>query len=312
MKIFDAHCDALSKLYEHRDLLFTQKDERLMTSLPELQEGNVQFQVFAVYVAEQVHSNSRLTTALHMIDLFYNQVEPSGYRAIRTKEEMLEAKRNDQNGGFLFLEGAGALEGSLVNLRTLYRLGVRGMGLTWNYRNEVADGCLEPKPGGLTVFGRQVIREMNHLGMIIDVSHIAEVGFWDTLELSSSPVIASHSNVKKLCNHPRNLSDQQIDAMIAKDGVIGLSFIPYFNTSEKRTVYVSDLFKHLDYICERGGVENVAFGSDFDGEDLTFGDLTRASTYDFLLNELLKRYKPEEVEKFVQKNWLRVLTKVLQ
>ena len=214
-----------------------------------------------------------------MIDLFYNQVEPNG---------------------------------SLDNLRTLYRLGVRGMGLTWNYRNEVADGCLEPKPGGLTIFGRQVIQEMNRLGMMIDVSHVAESGFWDTLELSDSPVIASHSNVRALCDHPRNMSDHQIDAMIQKDGVIGLSFIPYFNTSEKRTVYVDDLLRHLDYICARGGVEHVAFGSDFDGEDLTFGDLTRASRYEYLLNELLKRYKTEEVEKFVQKNWLRVFTNVLQ
>lgn len=312
MKIFDAHCDALSKLWEHKDLQFTQSDRRLMTSLPELKQGNVQFQIFAIYVSERVLSHSRLATALQMIDLFYNQIEPNGYPVIRTNEDLHAAATHHKNGGFLFLEGAGALEGSLVNLRTLYRLGVRGMGLTWNFRNEVADGCLEPKPGGLTIFGRQVIQEMNRLGMMIDVSHVAEAGFWDTLELSGSPVIASHSNVRRLCDHRRNLSDQQIDAMIHKDGVIGLSFIPYFNTSEKRTVNVDDLFRHLDYICARGGVDHVAFGSDFDGEDLTFGDLTRASSYDFLYNELLKRYKSEEVEKFVQKNWLRVFTKVLQ
>lgn len=312
MKIFDAHCDALLKLWEHPDLTFTDEDDRLRASYPELEKGNVQFQAFAMYVPERIHPHARLTTTLEMINLYYSKIQPVGYKLILSKNDLEKTACHDEKGAILFVEGAGALEGQLTNLHTLHRLGVRGMTLTWNFRNEVADGCHEPNPGGLSLFGRKVIEEMNQLGMIIDVSHIAEPGFWDTLERSTAPVIASHSNVKQLCNHVRNLSDQQIDALIQKDGVIGLSFIPYFNTSEKRTVWIDDLLRHLDYICARGGVNHVSFGSDFDGEKLLFGDLISPGQYTLLVDNLLKRYKQEEVEKFVRRNWLRVFTKVLQ
>lgn len=312
MKVFDAHCDALLKLWEHPDLTFTEVDKRIHASLPELEKGNVQIQAFAMYVPERIHPHARFTTTLEMINLYYSKIKPVGYNLILSKDDLEKTVCDDEKGAILFVEGAGALEGSLENLHTLYHLGVRGMTLTWNFRNAVADGCQEPNPGGLSLFGCKVVDEMNKLGMMIDVSHVAEPGFWDTLERSSRPVIASHSNVKQLCNHVRNLTDQQIDALIQKDGVIGLSFIPYFNTSDNRTVWIDDLLRHLDYICARGGAEHVSFGSDFDGETLTFGDLTSARQYTLLVNSLLKRYKQEEVEKFVRGNWLRVFTKVLQ
>jgi membrane dipeptidase len=247
-----------------------------------------------------------------MIDVFYERMASDQFQPIYTKADLEDSVLKGRKGAILFVEGAHALEESLVQLRTWYRLGVRGMTLTWNHGNAVADGSGEPNPGGVTGFGRQVVAEMNRLGMIIDVSHLSDPGFWDIMELSQAPVIASHSNARQLCDHPRNLTDEQIKALIAKDSVMGLTFVDFFTVKEKRTVWIDDLLRHLDHVCSLGGVNHVAFGSDFDGISQTFGDLTCTGDYSLLLEALLKRYKEEEVKKFVQGNWLRVFGNVLQ
>jgi len=312
MFVFDAHCDALSRLWEEPDLDFYQASEKLQVSYPEMEKGNVLLQVLACYVPSKIPFGRRYHAVLEMIDLFFEKVASDKLRPILSRADLDECVLKNRKGAILFVEGAHSLEESLVQLRTWHRLGVRGMTLTWNYRNAVADGCHEPKPGGLSLFGRKVVKEMNRLGMIIDVSHVAEPGFWETLELSTAPVIASHSNVKHLCNHPRNLSDEQMKALFAKGGVMGLTFVDFFVTSEKRKVWIDDLLRHLDHVCALGGVNHVGFGSDFDGITETFGDLARAGDFSVLVDELLKRYKESDVKKFVQDNWLRVFRNVLQ
>jgi membrane dipeptidase len=310
--IFDAHCDVLSKLWELPELDFYRADERLHVSYPEMVKGNVGIQVMACYVPKYVPYGRRFQAVLEMLDVFYERVASGKIRAIRSRADLDACVLKEEKGAILFVEGAHALEESFVQLRTWHRLGVRGMTLTWNYSNAVASGCHEPHPGGLTSFGRTVVEEMNRLGMIIDVSHVAEPGFWDTLELSKMPVIASHSNVKRLCDHPRNLTDDQIKALIANGGVMGLTFVDFFVTAEKRTVWIDDLLRHLDHVCALGGVDHVGFGSDFDGITETFVDLTRAGDYHNLVEALLKRYKEADVKKFVRENWLRVFRNVLQ
>lgn len=312
MKIFDAHCDVLGKLWEDPQINFYREDQRLHVGFPDLQKGNVNVQVLACFVPANVPFGRRFHTVLEMIDIFYERVASEKFCPIYTKEDLHESVLKGRNGAILFVEGAHALEESLVQLRTWYRLGVRGMTLTWNHGNAVADGSGETNPGGVTGFGRQVVAEMNRLGMMIDVSHLADPGFWDVMELSSAPVIASHSNARQLCDHPRNLTDDQIRALIAKDSVMGLTFVDFFTVKEKRTVWIDDLLRHLDHVCALGGADHVAFGSDFDGITQTFGDLTCAGDYPLLLEALLKRYKEEEVMKFVQGNWLRVFGNVLK
>jgi membrane dipeptidase len=310
--VFDAHSDTLLKMWEDPSLDFFEANEKLQVSYPEMERGNVQLQALAIWIPNRVPYHHRSQSVLEMIDLFYEKVAGEKVRPILSRADLDECVLKGRKGAILFVEGAHPLDESLVLLRTWYRLGVRGMTLTWNYRNAVADGCHEPNPGGLTSFGKKVVEEMNRLGMMIDVSHVAEPGFWDTLELSSAPVIASHSNVKRLCNHPRNLSDEQIKALIEKGGVMGLTFVDFFVTSEKRTVWIDDLLRHLDHVCALGGVDHVAFGSDFDGITETFGDMTRAGDYVTLTEALLKRYKEADVKKFMLENWLRVFRNVLQ
>lgn len=312
MKIFDAHCDVLGKLWQNSQIDYYQGDKQLHVGFPDLEKGNVDIQVLACFVPTHVPFGRRFHTVLEMIDVFYERVASEQFRMITTKADLQDCVLKGRKGAILFVEGAHALEESLVQLRTWYRLGVRGMTLTWNHGNAVADGSGEPNPGGVTAFGRQVVAEMNRLGMIIDVSHLADPGFWDIMELSQAPVIASHSNSRQICNHPRNLTDEQIKALIAKDGVMGLTFVDFFTIEEKRKVWIDDILRHLDHVCALGGVDHVAFGSDFDGISQTYGDLTCAGDYPLLLEALLKRYKEEEVMKFVQGNWLRVFGNVLQ
>lgn len=312
MRIFDAHCDALLKLWQHPDLSFTEVDERIQVTLPDMGKGNVDLQVFASFVPMEIPAIQRFSAVLQMVQLFHEKVIGSGLTPIYTKEDFDQCVLKRKKGAILFVEGAHPLEESMTNLYTLYRLGVRGIGFTWNFRNALADGCHEPNPGGLSLFGRKVLAEMNGLGMMVDVSHLAEPGFWDVVELTTAPFIASHSNAKAICDHPRNLSDEQIKAMINKDAVIGLTFVDFFVATEKRTVWIDDLLRHLDHVCSLGGVDHVAFSSDFDGTSVSFGDLKRASDYPLLVDALLKRYKEAEVEKFLYENWLRVFRNVIK
>ena len=152
------------------------------------------------------------------------------FRLVLSARDMDDAAQAGQIGVLLSIEDGAALEGSLSALRAFYRLGVRAMGLTWNGRNELGEGVGAAKGagGGLTAFGRDVVREMNRLGMIVDVSHLSEAGFWDVLEISDAPVIASHSNAKAVCDHRRNLTDRQIKALADAGGVMGINFCPPF------------------------------------------------------------------------------------
>ncbi|GAA4701402.1 dipeptidase [Brevibacillus fulvus] len=311
-KVFDAHCDALLKLWEDRTLRFARGDERLQVSLPEMKRGNVHIQVFDVWVPTEHKGARAYRSAMEMIKIFHQQVAVPPVTAIYSRGDLEQCVLKEKKGAILFIEGGHPLGHDLGNLHELYRMGVRGIGLTWNIRNQLADGCLQPSPRGLTLFGRQVVREMNRLGMMVDVSHLAEPGFWEVLELSSTPVIASHSNTRKLCDHPRNLTDQQIRALIEKDSVMGLTFVDMFVTSEKRTVWIDDLLRHLDHVCALGGLDHVAFGSDFDGTVERFGDLSSAGEYQRLVNALLKHFKEDEVKKIMFENWLRVFQNVLQ
>ncbi|MET3288588.1 UNVERIFIED_CONTAM: membrane dipeptidase [Brevibacillus sp. OAP136] len=312
MHVFDAHCDALLKLWRHPDLSFTEMDERLQVSLPAMEAGQVLIQTFAIWTPREIEAASRFHTALEMIELFYRKIIPAGLAPVLTAADLEDCVLNNRKGAILFVEGAEPVGESMTYLRTLHRLGVRGMGLTWNNRNAIADGCLEPSAGGLSHFGREVIEEMNQLGMVIDVSHLAEPGFWDVLSITKQPIIASHSNARALFESPRNLSDEQISALIANGGVMGLALFPPFYREDNEAASIDDILRHVEHICGLGGIDHVAIGADFDGIDATFPGLEHAGTYPLLVEALLKRYQEAEVEKIMYKNWLRVFGNVLK
>lgn len=201
------------------------------------------------------------------------------------------------------LEGADAFGNDLIKLRHLYRLGVLSIGLTWNNANLCADGAGEPRGGGLTLLGKEVVKLNNDHQVFTDVAHASVQSFWDIIELAKYP-IASHSNARKICDHPRNLYDNQIEAILAKQGLIHIVFHPPFIKENSDTAMITDLIKHIDHICSLGGVNQIGFGSDFDGIDRVVTGLENASDYPNLINELLKHYSEEQVKGFAYKNFL--------
>lgn len=226
MHIFDAHCDVLSKLYLNPRLEFHTEHPELDVCFPRLRQSGVKLQFFAIYLPESI-ANPAFDHILQFTDIFYRKVlSHPGMQLVKDVKDLEELSNGEQIGAVLSLEGADALSGNIHYVRILYELGVRFVGITWNYANWAADGVMEPRQGGFTRKGRQLIKEMDKVGMLADVSHLSVNGFWEFTELSDRPFIASHSNVRELCTHPRNLSDDQIRAIIAKNGRIGLTFVP--------------------------------------------------------------------------------------
>jgi len=212
----------------------------------------------------------------------------------------------------LSIEGGEALEGDLTMLQLFYRLGVRALGLTWNNRNALADGIREKNSqGGLTDFGISVVKEMNQLGMIIDVSHLAEAGFWDVLEISQEPVIASHSNCRDLHNHPRNLSDTQLKGLAQKGGIVGITLVNEFLGSASPGM--EQVLDHLEHAVAVMGEDYVGLGTDFDGVENPVLGIEEATQWPRLIEAMHKRgFTESMVHKILGKNYLRLLKQILK
>lgn len=309
IKVIDGHCDVLSKLLQNPRLDFAH-DPTLDVTLTRLKQGNVALQCFAVYLSE--HLASPLYDAvLESIDLFHRKIlSHKAVGWIRTKQDLLRALNEGKIGAMLTLEGADAIQGRLMYLRTLFRLGVRMISMTWNYGNWAADGVLEPRGGGLTYKGKSFVKECNRLGILLDISHLCEASFWDVAELCDRPLVATHSNAYRICSHPRNLKDEQIQHLIQRGGIMGLTFVPQFVANHDQ-VSMLDLLRHIDYVCTLGGENQIAFGSDFDGIDRWIPGLEHPGQYQAFGELLSKYYNEKLVHQFLYQNWSVYLQKHL-
>jgi len=306
--IADAHCDTLTKMLDEDMLLDASKGNNYPwhISIDKLRKGNVKVQFFAAWVASPKHRPFALR-GMKLIDTYYQMLEhPLSPFVHLTQENIHHVLQTPEKiGTILSLEGGEALEGEIANLRNFYRLGVRLLTLTWNHRNEIGDGISETQSnGGLSQFGLKVIHEMNRLRMMVDVSHLNCRGFWDVVENSVLPVMASHSNTKSIWNHPRNLDNNQISAIIQTKGFIGINFYPGF--LEGKDSDVESIIKHIDHIVSLGGLEHVGFGSDFDGINQTPKGIDGPQDYNKII-EALKRvgYHDEDIKKICADNLIR-------
>jgi len=182
-------------------------------------------------------------------------------------------KQADRLSVVLAVENSIALEQSIYALDALYELGVRTMTITHSARNEAADGCEVVGGGGLTGFGRQVVARMNELGMLVDVSHLNDESFWDVLDASEKPVIASHSCCRSLCDNPRNLTDDQLRALGESGGVVAITYVPFFVDTQAPTI--DGLIDHFLHAIDTAGPSSVGLGSDFDGGGELLEDATQ-------------------------------------
>lgn len=311
MNIIDTHCDALFKLqwnvrsqYDKKPSLDYQNAEELDTNVRRLQQGNVKVQFYAIFIPPEVPENEKWQHALEQVDLFYREVIGKNPNIVHIRSwKDLETLQEDEIGAVLTLEGADPIGNDIVKLRHLFRLGVLSFGLTWNHANLCADGAEEPRGAGLTVWGKEVVKENNRHQVLTDVSHLSVRGFWDVIELADYP-FASHSNARTVCDHPRNLYDDQIRALIEKNGTIHVVFYPPFINEGKETAEIADLLRHIDHICSLGGEKHIGFGSDFDGISSRVRRLEHAGQYENFINELLKYYPEETVKGFCYQNFM--------
>ena len=312
--VFDGHCDTILEVINHKRSL----GSRTLVGhldIPRMKEGGVDVQFFAVFIEDIYKPDRSLKRTLQLIDCFYKEIEKNqdDISLVTNYNQIEEVNSAGKIAAILSIEGGEALEGDLGVLRVLYKLGVRLLTLTWNQRNQIADGIGESRTGsGLTEFGLKVIDEMNRLGMLIDVSHLSETGFWDVIKRSKAPIVASHSNCYALCPHLRNLKDEQIKALADKGGVIGITFVPNFLTQEKRKTTVEDVVKHIDYLVEKVGVDYIGLGSDFDGTGGLPLGLEGVDKVPNITGELLDRgYKEKDIKKILGENFLRVFKEVV-
>ncbi len=310
--VVDTHADTLLRYMDGKRNLGDRRGDGHI-DLPRLVEGGVDAQFFACYIEAEYKPDRGLKRALQMIDLFYQQLESNAGRMAHctTSSQIEEAVKSGKVAAILAIEGGEAIGDDLAALRALQRLGVRSIGLVWNQRNLIADGIGEQRTkGGLTNFGVQVVKEMNRLGIIVDVSHLTDEGFWDVIETSTVPIMATHSNSRAVCYHPRNLADDQIKALAKNGGVMGMNFAPYFVHKEKATV--DGILDHIDHIVDLVGPDHVGLGSDFDGIRATPEGLDDVTQTWHITDGLFQRgYSEEDVEKILGKNHLRVIREVM-
>ncbi|WP_232242495.1 dipeptidase [Paenibacillus sp. GSMTC-2017] len=310
MKVVDFHCDVLMKLLLDDRLHFKNDvTGALDVTYERLQDADTLLQTFAIYIPSKL--NGSMTPILDSIDLFYEKVLTCpAMHLVRTSGDLDYCIQNGKIGALLSLEGLDGLQGNLAMLRNLYQLGVRAAGITWNYANWAADGVMEPRGGGLTAKGKELIKECNKLGIMLDMSHLSERGFWDSVALSDKPVFASHSNAKSICDHPRNLTDLQIKTIIEGKGIVGITYVPMFLNSQSAAT-IDDIIRHIDYIGSLGGEKHIMLGSDFDGIDTYVERLAHPGQVIALKDALLKRYSTTQTEGFFSQNAMRFLCEQL-
>jgi len=307
--IFDAHSDLPTFIY----------DERKAGKTRVLEENwhffnGISARVMAIWTRPDRRKDATVY-GFEVLSAFLKDVEESErFELVRNVEEMRKTIEGGRIALWLGLEGGEPIGESLELLEVFHRLGLRVLTLTWSLRNAIGDGIFERTNGGLTNFGVEVVGKAEELGIVIDLSHINEAGFWDALDVTSFPVIASHSNARKLCDNRRNLSDEQLKAIAERDGVVGAVAIPSFIDKERPTLekYVG----HIVYMADLIGYKHVGLGFDFvyylkgwSGKSVEgFEDESRIPA---LIEKLRENFSEKEVEAIAFKNFERVFGRVV-
>ena len=339
--IFDGHNDALLKVYmgEREGKGFLERFSEGHLDFERAQEGNFAGGFFALFSSADEDLSAGLTEtpegytiplsgprdpalALHdtlamAAELFRTEAASEGkFKVVRTLKELRECLDKKVMAAIFHIEGAEALDTDLDGLEVLYQAGLRSVGIVWSRPNAFGTGVpfsfpASPDIGpGLTDAGKRLVKACNRLGVMLDLSHLNEKGFWDVAELSDAPLVATHSNAYALSRSPRNLTDDQLEAIRASDGMVGLNFAVTFLREDGFRIAETGLdvmVRHVDYLVDKLGIERVGLGSDFDGATIPrdLGDVTGLPK----LIEALRGhgFDQESLEKICYKNWLRVL-----
>ncbi len=284
------------------------------SDLPKLRQSKVDCVFLSAFPYDRVPSMRGVKQALEYIDVFNDLSEAIGIRRVLQISDIESVRDTDEVGVMLSFGDGAMLEGSLETFRMYYKLGLRMLTLTWNDRNLLADGAaVSVSRGGLTPFGIKVVNEASRLGVIVDVAHLSEAGFWDMVDLAQSPFVASHSNCYSLLSHPRNLSDAQLKAIGEAGGLVGISFNHEYLTGTDEKADIATVAEHIIHAMELAGEDCVGLGTDFD----SFGEagpepVSHIGKLPYLTFELLKRgISGEQIAGILGRNWMRILRAVV-
>lgn len=330
--VVDTHNDITSPITDEGfDLGARDTSGKIQTDIPRMKEGGLNVEFFSIYVAAKyAKEGGSARRAMEMIDGVYEQVRrhPQSLEMASTVADIRRIRRSGKIAALMGIEGGHAIEDSLSALRLFHRLGIRYMTLTHTNTNNWADSAggignpPELRHGGLSDFGKEIIREMNRLGMMVDISHVGDETFQDVIETTEAPVIASHSSCRALTNVPRNMTDDMLRALAKNGGVIMINFYNGFintdyakpgdpvPTKSAQTATMDMLMAHFEHAIKVAGIDHVGIGSDFDGVDgLLPPGMEDVSKLPAITYELLKRGHSEaDVKKVLGENLLRVMT----
>ena len=308
--VVDTHNDFVYQVFE-RGAVFGKDNSFTDSDLPKFRAGGLDVQVFAVWIP--------MSKVKRSFDFTMSQIErlkgferdyPGDIKFAKKYDDIIRIVEEGKICGLIGIEGGTAVE-ELNDVDIFYENGVRYIGLTWNNSNLLATSARDETErgvaGGLTDFGKEVVKRMNEVGILVDVSHLGEASFWDVVEISDKPILASHSNSYTIYPHYRNLTDEQIKAIAKSGGVIQVNFHKSFLGEAS----LQRVFEHIDYIKNLVGVDHIGIGADFDGGITPPYDLNNATEYPALTQKLVEEgYSKEEIKKILGLNFLRVFKQV--
>lgn len=265
MKLFDMHCDTLFKIYEEGGSLHKNEGH---ISLEKTHKFEAYAQFFALFCGDnplsEAEADIMLDALLHVAQVQFAE-NSSQLKLCKDKNDMAIAASENKTAAFLSIEGAELLQSDEA-LKKAHDAGVRMISLTWNHANPYGFGALKDNDKGLTDRGKTFVQKLDENGIIVDVSHLSEHGFWDLAELTKKPFVASHSNAKAVCNHLRNLSDEQFTEIKKRGGIVGINLYNSFLVCNKKST-IDDVICHIEHFLSLGGEKFIGLGADFDGCD---------------------------------------------
>lgn len=308
--VFDAHVDTLLRVLD-RKIDLGERNETIYVDIPRLREGGVNIQVFVAWVDPKKYpGDAGVQRALDLMGALEQQIAkyPQDLELARSVSEARDIVKRGKIACFLVLESGYIINNDLSNLQMFYEKGARYMTLTWMESHEWADSSTDAeKWHGLSPFGKEVVKEMNRLGMIVDVSHASDNVANQVFELSTKPIIISHSTCRALSDDARNVSDDLLRKLRKNSGVMGINFFSKYLSKEPDSVTVETVLNHIDHVVEIAGIDYVGLGSDFDGARMYPKGLEDCSKYPAITEGLMQRgYKDKEIRKILGENFLRV------
>lgn len=314
MRIIDMHCDTLLAGWKKPERSFYDGDTSINLKL--LKENGSMLQFFAMYLPRKEMKTMDSYDILKGIYGYY-QTQMERYseliKPVYSAQEALENEKNGFLSSLLTVEDGVFIDGKIERVKEVYDMGVRLITLMWNFENSVGFPCSDDPEAhikGLKPLGIEVVEKMNELGMIVDVSHMSEGGFYDVARYSKKPFVASHSCARALCNHRRNLTDDQLKTIGNAGGIVGVNFECSFLKEGSDRATFDQIIEHLMYMKDKAGIDAVGFGSDLDGIDDN-GELVNYSGFKPLLERMEDKFTYDEIDKICRENALRVMRDVL-